>query len=447
VTDLRAGTRLKVLAGLVAMMFAALTTRLWFLQVLAYEQKRQEAQNNAVRLVDVPARRGQILDTHGRVLVGNRASLVVTMNREEAGGQKEEILFRLSQLLDIPADVLGERLDDPRYYVFNPIPIAIDVPRRVVFYLKEHAREFPGVDVVEQPIRTFPEGSIAAHVLGYLGQISQDKLDDPAFAGYEPGDIVGVSGIESVYEPELSGTDGVVKYRVNSTGRNLGPIGELDPVPGDDIELTLDLRVQRLAEEPSSPEHEQQGQPRDRRRQDDRQVDHRLQQHLAAEPPPGQDQRERRPEDHHQQQGDRGRHDREDERIRHDRETRRPHQGAIEDRSRDEDEDRQAQQEAGDQGQRLRGPAGDGPVTGRPPGCFLRACVHGYGPFAQGTGMKPNDDRIAPPSGPASQLRNARASSGCRDALTTTPPRVTGTLASAGTGIATTRSEAFPSVT
>ncbi len=247
-TDLRAGTRVRVLAGLVAVMFAALTTRLWFLQVLAAEDYQQEAENNAVRLVDVPARRGQILDTHGRLLVGNRPSLVVTMNREEAGDQKEEILFKLSELLDIPADVLGERLDDPRYYVFNPIPIAIDVPRRAVFYLKEHASEFRGVDVVEQPIRTYPEGSLAAHVLGYLGQISPAKLGDPAFAGYQPGDVVGVSGIESVYERELSGTDGVVKYRVNSTGRVLDQIGELAPAPGDDVELTLNLRIQGLVE-------------------------------------------------------------------------------------------------------------------------------------------------------------------------------------------------------
>ena len=84
-TDLRAGSRVKVLAALVAVMFAALTTRLWFLQVLAAEDYQREALDNAVRLVDVPARRGRILDTHGRVLVDSRASHVVTMNREEAG--------------------------------------------------------------------------------------------------------------------------------------------------------------------------------------------------------------------------------------------------------------------------------------------------------------------------------------------------------------------------
>lgn len=248
-TDLRAGSRVKVLAALVAVMFAALTTRLWFLQVLAAEEYQREAVNNSVRLVDVPARRGRILDAHGRPLVDSRASLVITMNREQAGAAKEEILFRLSELLEVPAAELGARLDDTRYYAFSPIPIAIDVPKPVVLYLKEHGREFPGIEVVELPVRTYPERSLAAHVLGYLGQISEEKLEDPAFANYEPGDEVGVAGIEAVYESDLVGTDGVVKYRVNSAGRNLGEIGQLDPVPGNDVELTLDLRIQALAEE------------------------------------------------------------------------------------------------------------------------------------------------------------------------------------------------------
>ncbi len=247
-TDLRAGTRVKVLVGLVALMFAALTTRLWFLQVLAAEQYKDRAQDNAVRLVEVPAPRGRILDAHGEVLVGNRMSLVVTMNREEAGEDKEEVLFRLSELLDVPADVLGERLDDPRYYVFSPVPLEIDVPQRVVYYLKEHTDAFPGVDVVELPVRLYPHGTLAAHVLGYLGQITEEKLEDPSFAGYEPGDRVGVSGVEAVYEHDLVGTEGVFKYRVNSAGRNLGEIGSREPMPGDDVELTIDARIQEVAE-------------------------------------------------------------------------------------------------------------------------------------------------------------------------------------------------------
>jgi penicillin-binding protein 2 len=133
--------------------------------------------------------------------------------------------------------------------VYSPIPVAVDVPKRVAFYVKEHARRFPGVDVQSAPIRHYPLGSLASHVLGYLGQVSPEKLEDPAFADYEPGDLVGVSGVEAVYESDLAGTEGLVKYRVNSLGQNLGEIGQQDPVPGDDIWLTIDADIQRYAEE------------------------------------------------------------------------------------------------------------------------------------------------------------------------------------------------------
>jgi penicillin-binding protein 2 len=249
VTEPRTGARLRILAIFVVFMFAALTTRLWFLQVLAAEEKRNEAQDNAVRLVEVPAPRGRILDARGKVLVGNRPSLVVTMNREAAGAHKEEVLFRLSRILDVPADELGRRLDDPRYYVFSPVPIATDIPRRTYFYLMEHADEFPGIEVVKAPVRTYPYGDLAAHALGYLGQISQDELKDPSFAGYRPGDIIGRTGVEAVYEHDLVGTPGVVKYRVNSAGRNLGVIGDQDPVEGNDVRLTIQARIQQLAED------------------------------------------------------------------------------------------------------------------------------------------------------------------------------------------------------
>lgn len=247
--DPRASARLRVFAGLVALMFAVLTARLWFLQVLAAEQYRQQAAANAVRLVDIPAPRGRILDAQGRVLVGNRPSLIVTMNRQESGARTEEVLARLSEVLGVPASELGRRLNDPRYYAFSPVPLAIDVPRRVAFYLAEHADGFPGVEVVERPVRTYPEGTLAAHVLGYLREIDGEKLADPLFAGYDPGDLIGVAGVEAVYEFDLAGEDGVVKYRVDATGRNLGEIGERPPTPGNDVELTLDLRIQRIAEE------------------------------------------------------------------------------------------------------------------------------------------------------------------------------------------------------
>jgi penicillin-binding protein 2 len=108
---------------------------------------------------------------------------------------------------------------------------------------------FPGVDALPVPVRRYPSGSVGAHVLGYLGQVSKDKLKDPGFADYEPGDLVGVSGVESYYERDLAGTQGLVKYRVNSAGQNLGLIGEQPPVAGNDVTLTIDAPTQELTED------------------------------------------------------------------------------------------------------------------------------------------------------------------------------------------------------
>lgn len=250
-TEGKTGGRLKLLAVLIVAMFAALSTRLWFLQVLAAEQFRRDATNNAVRLVEIPAQRGRILDVSGEPLVDNRLSLVITINRQEVGEDKEEVLYRLSQLLDVPASELGDRLDDTvHYFIYSPVPVAVDVPEKVELYIKEHATDFPGVDVQQLPVRAYPLGSAAAHILGYLGQVSPDQLDTPAFADYQAGDLVGVAGVESVYEHDLVGTPGLEKFLVNSTGETLRPIGgQEQPVRGDDVYLTLDADTQRLAEE------------------------------------------------------------------------------------------------------------------------------------------------------------------------------------------------------
>jgi penicillin-binding protein 2 len=249
-TDPGAGLRLKLLAALVVVMFAALTTRLWFLQVLAAERFRSQANDNAVRIVEVPAPRGVIRDIDGTALVENKARRVVTVNREQLGDDAERVLMDLSRLVDIPADELGARLEDAlkRYYVFSPIPLVVGVPKPVEFYIKENPDDFPGLDVVEVPVRQYPLGSVGAHVLGYLGQISKQKLKDPGFAGYKPGDLVGISGVEGAYEHDLAGTPGLTKYRVNSLGENLGAIGDLRPELGNDVFLTIDADTQELTE-------------------------------------------------------------------------------------------------------------------------------------------------------------------------------------------------------
>jgi penicillin-binding protein 2 len=248
-TEGRTSLRIRVLATLVAFMFASLATRLWFLQVLAAEKYRAEVGNNVVRTLETPAKRGQILDDQGHVLVDNRISLVITVNREEAGDHEEQVIYNLAKLLRTTPKEMAKRVENIRYYRYQPVPVAADVSWKVVAWIKEHPSDFPGVDYLEQPVRTYPYGSLAAHVLGYLGQISPDQLKDPAFAGYQAGDIVGQTGVERQYERWLEGTKGIVKYRVDRFGNNKGEIGELPPRPGDNLVLTLDARIQQIAEQ------------------------------------------------------------------------------------------------------------------------------------------------------------------------------------------------------
>jgi penicillin-binding protein 2 len=251
-TEGKIPVRLKALAFLCALMFAALATRLWFMQVLASEQYRTAANQNSVRLVYEQAPRGRIFDRNGTLLVGNRESLVVTVNRQELGQKKlERVLFRLSKLLGIPATELGDRLEDPRYYQFTPVPIAFDVPKRVVLFIAEHSDQFPGVDTQLVPVRTYPAGKLATQLLGYVGEISAEQLKEPGYKkrGYRQGQIVGKAGVEQSYEWWLQGREGEVKWQVNARGRRIDKIGERAPRPGDDLELSIDATVQRLAEQ------------------------------------------------------------------------------------------------------------------------------------------------------------------------------------------------------
>jgi penicillin-binding protein 2 len=249
VTEGRATLRIRVLVTLIAFMFASLVTRLWFLQVLATEKYRAEVGDNVVRTLAIPAPRGRILDDRGNILVDNRTSLVITVNRDEAGDREEQVIYELAKVLRLSPRELAKRVEDVRYYRYQPVPVATDVPRKVVYWIAQHPDLFPGVDYVNLPVRAYPYGTLASHVLGYLGEITGDQLKDPTFDRYVPGDIVGQYGVERQYEKWLVGAKGVVKYRINRFGDNKGEIGRLSPRPGDDLVLTLDARIQRIAEQ------------------------------------------------------------------------------------------------------------------------------------------------------------------------------------------------------
>ncbi len=249
-TENRTRTRLKVLAALVALMFAALTTRLWFLQVLASQQFTAEANQNEVRLATVEPLRGEILDRHGRVLVTNRASTVVMVDKLAMQGREEEVLYRLSKTLQVPLQDIVDRLNSLRYLPYQPIPVAEDVDKEKVFYIKEHPELFPGVTYELAPLRDYPNGDLAAHILGYVGEISQEQMGQPEFRGYKLGETVGKAGVEATYERYLHGKPGQREIQVNAQGKVLDEnFGGIPPTPGDNLLLSIDLNVQKLAEQ------------------------------------------------------------------------------------------------------------------------------------------------------------------------------------------------------
>jgi penicillin-binding protein 2 len=244
-------SRLKVLAILVAVMFAALSTRLWFLQVLDSAAYAREAENQMVRLVETDAPRGRILDANGDPLVENRLSVEVRVNKQQLRNDPdaEAILLRLSDVLGMKVRKINDALDTKLYYDYQPIPVAVDVPKEVAFYIEEHPDLFNGVEVVRAAVRNYPEGSLAAHGLGWVGQIYAEEIDQEAFEKYGPNDLVGKAGLEKVYERYLVGTKGIETYQVNSAGETIRKLGEEEAVPGDDVILATDARVQRIAED------------------------------------------------------------------------------------------------------------------------------------------------------------------------------------------------------
>ena len=242
-----------ILGVVVVSLFAAMLARLWYLQVLAAPALKVEAQRNSVRLVVTEAPRGRILDRNGKVLVDNRVVDAVTMTRQRradaATPDEKALLERLSGVLGVPESDLESRLLDKRFTPFKPVPVAEDVPKDKLIYIREHQAEFPGVAGVQLTRRSYPNGPLAAHLLGYVGQINDKELAARKSAGYEPGETIGKSGVELAYESDLRGQPQIEKLEVDSRGQVLRTLGVQPAVQGHDVRLTVDLDVQRLAEE------------------------------------------------------------------------------------------------------------------------------------------------------------------------------------------------------
>ncbi len=257
----KTASRLRLLALLVALMFVALSTRLWFLQVLAVESFAEDARNNSVRFVYSEPLRGLILDASGDPLVANRGAIEVRVNRDELGDDAEAIVLRLSDVLGLDASTLRERLQDDRYFSYQAIPIASFVDtkpeepgatslgERIALYINEHRAEFPGVQVVPVSVRSYPEQHLAAHLVGYVGLIQAEDYERLQDKGYGQNDVVGRAGLEEIYERFLRGEKGRQKFIVNADGDVIRALGVEPAQPGSSLSLTLEIDDQRAAEE------------------------------------------------------------------------------------------------------------------------------------------------------------------------------------------------------
>lgn len=241
--------RLGIVAIVAVSLFAALFARLWYLQVLSAPDFRAQAQLNAIRTVEDPAPRGRILDRNGKVLVDNRASNVVAIDRAKLVKSEEpKLLAALSQILGPTPAELKARLESQRVSPYTPVPVAEDVPEDKMVRLLERADEFPAVVAKRVAVRSYPMGNLAAHLLGYVGEVTQDEIDASG-GDYQLGDEIGKAGIERVYEKDLRGKAGELKIEVDAKGRPVRVVSHRPPVQGDDVVLSINADVQRTTED------------------------------------------------------------------------------------------------------------------------------------------------------------------------------------------------------
>jgi penicillin-binding protein 2 len=243
----RTSNRIDVLSILMILVFVALITRLGFLQVVQGKYYSKLADGNRIRLIPAMAPRGLFYDRHGVLMVSNRPGFTVSLLPITAP-ISDEVIVKLAGILNINPDEIRGKLK-AHSDTFEPIRVKADVGQDVVTKIEERRAEFPGVDIEIQPIRNYLYKDLAAHVFGYVSEINDDELKKLSSEGYKAGDIIGKYGLEKFYDKELRGIDGGEQVEVDAAGRPVNELGKKETVPGDNLGLTIDYRIQKAAEE------------------------------------------------------------------------------------------------------------------------------------------------------------------------------------------------------
>ena len=234
----RLALRIAIFGGVAVILFAILFFRLWTLQVIDGGEYLAQANSNRTREFRVGAPRGDILDREGNVLVTNRPSLALVANPQKLPADPEQRHRELALVASLTHSKL-HRLqktmsDEEELAPGAPLTLRRDVGRYVLYYVEENKGKFPGIDVQTVFVRRYPNGILAAHVLGYVGEIEEAELKEPRYRGLEPGDQIGKEGVEYTYDRFLRGRPGETRIQVDAFGQPT-PEGKLvskRPVPG-----------------------------------------------------------------------------------------------------------------------------------------------------------------------------------------------------------------------
>jgi penicillin-binding protein 2 len=246
--------RIAVLSGIALVIFAAVFFRLWYLGVLSGEEYLAQSKDNQVRTIPIPAPRGDILDANGKTLVSSRTSISLQVRPDqlpEATSERNKVLKDVGKVAGIPYDKIKKEIRQQTLVLqANPVTLKSDVDPELVFHFAERKNQYPGVTAGEVSVRRYPREDLAAHLFGYVSEVSEEQLEEPQNRELAPGDRVGTDGLELTYDDVMRGRNGSIRVQVDAFGTpQEDDLAEIPPVAGDNLQLSLDVKLQKAGEE------------------------------------------------------------------------------------------------------------------------------------------------------------------------------------------------------
>ena len=237
--------KIRIFAILVVVSFLCLWMRIWYLQILKWQYLTGLSENNRVQIVILPANRGMIKDRNGETLVSTRPAFNLYLTPEDAQ-DLDSSLNKLSQRISLDRKKLKKKMAQTKS--FKEVLIKGDIPREEVAFVEENNMSLPGIRIRAEPLRNYVFNNLASHTLGYLGEISKARLESLKGSTYRQGDFVGKNGLENIYESLLRGDKGYKEVEVDVSGRELKTLRKISPESGNNLILTLDVKIQEELE-------------------------------------------------------------------------------------------------------------------------------------------------------------------------------------------------------